>query len=63
MIDGGLDDMRANVVDEYAAVRSAYRQMRRNQVADGQQSAEEELGTLTPLSLEEDDEPAPVRKE
>ena len=64
MIDAGLDDMRANVVDEYAAVRSAYRQMRRSLVADGEQTAEEELGTLTPLSRDEDDdEPAPGRKE
>ena len=36
MMDAGLDDMRANVVDEYVAIRDAYRQSRRMAVADGQ---------------------------
>ena len=55
MMDAGLDDMRANVVDEYVAVRNAYRQQRRHAIADGAQSGEEELESLTPLSFDDDD--------
>lgn len=57
MMDAGLDDMRLNVVDEYVAVRDAYLQQRRNAVADGERSVEEELETLTPLSFEDDEAP------
>ena len=62
MMDKGLDDMRGNILDEYVAVRDAYRQQRRHEIADGNVSEEETLETLTPLSFDdyedEDDEDA-----
>lgn len=59
LIDAGFEDLRTNVVDEYVALRTAYRQMRKNQVADGELSSDEALENLTPLSFDEDDESAP----
>lgn len=56
MMDAGLDDMRGNVLDEYVAVRDAYRQQRRHDVADGNVSEEETLETLTPLSFDDYDD-------
>lgn len=56
MIDQGLDDMRGNVLDEYVAVREAYRQQRRHDIADGNLSEAETLETLTPLSFEDDED-------
>lgn len=56
MMDKGLDDMRGNILDEYVAVRDAYRQQRRHAVADGEVSEEETLDTLTPLSFDDYDD-------
>jgi phospholipid-binding lipoprotein MlaA len=56
MMDDGLDDMLENTLDSYTAVRTAYRQMRRNQVSDGQQTGEEQLKELTPLDFGDDEE-------
>lgn len=58
MMDAGLDDMRANVVDEYVAVRDAYRQSRRMAVADGQIDEDAQLNSLTPLSFDDEAEDA-----
>ena len=55
MMDAGLDDMRANVVDEYVAIRDAYRQSRRMAVADGQIDEDAQLNSLTPLSFDDEE--------
>ena len=50
-----LEDLRASTVDEYAAVRDAYLASRRRLVDDGAViDSEEELGTLTPLPMDEE---------
>lgn len=56
LIDSGFDDMLVNTLDPYTAVRTAYRQLRRNQVSDGQQTGEEQLRGLTPLDYGDDEE-------
>ena len=55
IMDAGLDDMRANVVDEYVAIRDAYRQSRRMAVADGQIDEDAQLNSLTPLSFDDEE--------
>ena len=55
MMDAGLDDMRANVVDEYVAIRDVYRQSRRMAVADGQIDEDAQLNSLTPLSFDDEE--------
>lgn len=62
MMDAGLDDMRANVVDEYVAIRDAYRQSRRLAVADGQIDPDAQLENLTPLSFDDEEEDASEEK-
>lgn len=49
------EDLRSNVVDEYAALRDAYLAGRQRAVTDGEVGdPDEELGTLTPLPLDEE---------
>ena len=62
MMDAGLDDMRANVVDEYVAIRDAYRQSRRLAVADGQIDPDAQLESLTPLTFDDEEEDASEEK-
>ncbi len=51
-----LEAMRASTVDEYAAIRDAYLAARENAVRDGEKADEqEELGALTPLSFDDED--------
>lgn len=54
MIDAGYDQMRANTVDEYVAVRDAYRRLREKSIHGNDRSSEDELKTLTPLVRDED---------
>ncbi len=51
-----LEDLRESTVDEYVAVRDAYLAMRRKAVLDGAPAdEEEELESLTPLSLDDEE--------
>ncbi len=54
MIDDGYDDLRINTVDEYSAVRDAYRRLRSKSIyGENRLSEEEELKGLTPLQLDD----------
>lgn len=55
LIDSGFDEMRANTIDEYVAVRDAYRRLREQGVHGDKISAEDELKGLTPLVLDDDE--------
>ncbi|MDO5531278.1 VacJ family lipoprotein [Sutterella sp.] len=52
-----LESIRAQTVDDYAAIRDAYLAMRERAVRDGAEvSSEEELETLTPLQFDDEEE-------
>lgn len=55
MIDAGLDELRANTVDEYSAVRDAFLKLREQSIRGQQQSSEQELQQLTPLPLDDEE--------
>lgn len=49
LMDQGYDKMIANTVDEYVAVRDAYRRSRERAIGGSEMSEKEELQRLTPL--------------
>ncbi len=49
LIDSGADELRVNAVDDYSAVRDAYRRLRERSIYGVLESGAEELKRLTPL--------------
>lgn len=54
LMDTPFEQMRANVVDEYVALRNMYLQARLQAVYDGNVSEETDLDQLTPLEFDDD---------